>query len=76
MGKQVETGPGAIGQAVTDGRITDEVCQCGHSIRQHFRLTGWPGVWAEGKGRCGVKGCTCRRFTWARFVFETGKGKG
>lgn len=56
---------GAIGRTLDDGSvITDEFCQCGHSVEEHNHLY-IGSVKTEGSGDC--RKCPCPRFTWARF---------
>ena len=74
------TGPGAIGVTMKGRTVTDEVCQCGCSIRDHKPLPGLPehlGSWigtgflmqqVRGKGPCSK--CDCARFRWEKFLFE------
>jgi hypothetical protein len=41
-----------------------EVCQCGHTRREHNPLMFRGVAVAEGHGECGVKGCACGKFTY------------
>ena len=62
------TGPGAIGVTMKGRTVTDEVCQCGCSIRDHKPLPGLPEHLVRGKGPCSK--CDCARFRWEKFLFE------
>ena len=40
--------------------IRDGRCSCTHSQTGHAPMGGL----AQGQGRCTVKGCACKKFTW------------
>ena len=76
MAKRKQTGPGCIGQVMDGRRVVDEVCYCGHSIKDHGKIAGVLPSLGAGQGVCVVCGCPCKRYSWRRFVFAEKQGRG
>lgn len=67
----MKTEPGSIGRKYKKETVVDEICRCGHSIRDHAPLlfSDVGAHYTKGKGAC-RKCHDCARFTWKRFVME------
>jgi len=47
-------------------KVIDEICDCGHKKSEHNdAVEGF----AKGHGDCTY--CSCRKFTWKKFIYET-----
>jgi len=65
-------GPGAIGtRLITGACVTDELCECNHSIHQHFPTVEEATARPYAPQRCNI--CSCTRYRWSQFVLDNKK---